>query len=96
MSCCVFLYKFKNQVLPNSCKCLLTLNINNNFNAYSLRKVSDFIIPLYRTTIREKSIKVFGPKVWDTVPNNIKIQPTELSFKLNFRYSLINKYRATN
>ena len=92
----MFMYKFKNKILPNVCECLLMLNINYNSNAYCLRNVSDFTSPLYRTNVREKCIKVCGPKFWNTVSNDIQILPTELSFKLNLRYSLIVKYNATD
>jgi len=94
-SCCMFMYKFKNKILPNVCECLLMLNMNYN-SAYCLRNVSDFTSPLHRTNVIEKYIKVCGPKFGNTVSNDIKILPTELSFKLNLRYSLIVKYSATD
>ena len=83
-------------MLPNVCECLLMLNMNYNSNTYYLRNVSDIAIPLYRTTVREKCIKVCGPKYWDTLSYDIRILTTELSFKLKLRCSLINKYNATD
>ena len=33
-SCCMFIYKFKNKMLPNVCECLFMLNINYKSNTY--------------------------------------------------------------
>ena len=88
----MFMYKFKNKLLPNVCGCLLTLNVDYSLNTYCLRNVNDFASPLHRTSIREKCIKVCGPKYWNTVPIDIKTIATEHSFKFNLRHSLIIKY----
>src|SRR5579872_3936770 len=91
---CMFMYKFKYKKLPDVCQSLLMLNIDYSSNTYRLRYASDFAIPLHRTTIREKCIKVCGPRYWDSVPDDIKTVPTELIFKCKFRCSIINNYSS--
>lgn len=91
-SICMFMYKFKYQMLPNVCQCLLMLNIEYNSSTYCLRNVGVFAIPLHRTTVRAKCIKVCGPKYWDSVSDDIKSVPTEHNFKSKLRLSIIDKY----
>ena len=41
-------------------------------DAYDTRNKSCFRVGKYRTTIRELSIVTRGPKVWDSLPDEIK------------------------
>jgi len=62
--------KFKNNLLPTSCMNYVAL-ADTNYN-YATRGKSCFKFIKYRTSIRELSIAIRGPKVWDSLPNNIK------------------------
>jgi len=61
----LFMYKCKNLLLPNSCLgyCLI-----NNRISYDMRNRQDFLTPTFRTNIREQSISVMGPRVWQLIP----------------------------
>ena len=76
-SCALFVYKYRNNYLPSICNTLLFLN-NRPANdiTYSLRLINDFNIPFARTSIRERSITVRGPKIWSNLEEDIKISPT--------------------
>ena len=51
LSCCLFIYKFKSNMLPEVCSSLLTLNTENNMK-YNLRHVHCCEIPSCRTSFR--------------------------------------------
>jgi hypothetical protein len=71
VSCSLFLYKFKLYLLPGVCSNLLIFNDNRN-DKYKLRRVYDFDIPPYRTSLREKCLKVRGPSLWRSISDYIK------------------------
>ena len=54
LSCLLFLYKYKFNLLPEVCKCLLTLNADNNVT-YNFRNVYNFFIPPHRTSYYVKN-----------------------------------------
>ena len=39
---------------------------------HDTRKQSYFVIEGCRTVVREKSLNVFGPKLWDSLPRDIQ------------------------
>jgi len=57
-------------MLPTSCMNYVALADTNCI--YATRGKSCFKLIKYRTSIRELSIAIRGPKVWDSLPNNIK------------------------
>ena len=66
----LFMFKIKCNNLPTACMSLVSLNVNES--VYSLRSASIFQIKNYRTVIRENSIAVRGPKLWDSLPLEIQ------------------------
>jgi len=91
VSCILFAYKFKYQMLPQVCNSLMMLNINVN-PRYEIRSVNDFLVQTSRTTLREKCISVRGPMYWNAVPLEIKSLSTVSNFKAKLYQYLINKY----
>ena len=71
LSCLLFLYKYKFNLLPVVCNCLLSMNTDNNV-AYNFRYVYNLLIPSHRTTLRERCLKVRGPKYWNSISNDLK------------------------
>ena len=61
LSCSLFLFKYKSNLLPAVCNCLLSMNTDNNVT-YNFRHIYNFSIPSYRTSLREKCLKIRGPK----------------------------------
>ena len=66
----LFMYKCKNALLPASC---MHYCITHVHNPYNMRSNHDFVTPLYRTNIREQSISVLGPKVWESLPIALRV-----------------------
>jgi len=91
LSCLLFLYKYKFNLLPEVCKCLLTLNADNNVT-YNFRNVYNFSIPSHRTSLREKCLKVRGPKYWNSIPDDLKSVDSIFVFKYRLRQLIIEKY----
>ena len=59
---------------------------------YNLRHVYNFTIPSYRTSLREKCLKICGPKNWHSIPDEIKVIGSLSVFKTRLRIMLIEKY----
>jgi hypothetical protein len=92
---CLYTDLYKFNLLPNVCLCLLLPNVTNS-EAYCLRNVDEFAIPLFRTSLEKKCSKVCGPKYWNSLLKEIINfgLSSEHCFQSKLRYSLINKYLA--
>ena len=66
----LFVYKFLNNCLPSICANLLCVKEISTM-PYSLRSPSCFEIPHFRTTVRERSIMISGPRIWNELPREI-------------------------
>ena len=86
---CLFIIKYLNNQLPDVCKCFLVVNNPNNA-VYDFRTISKFVIPKYRTNIREKFIKCYGPNVWNRLPENLYSVSSDLVFKSRLKYYIIH------
>ena len=69
----------------------MCLVVNNPNNAvYDFRSISKFVIPKYRTNIREKFIEFHSPNVWNRLPENLHSVSCELLFKSRLKYYIIH------
>ena len=57
----MFVYKFKNNLLPRCCMHLL--HVRGIDSQYNLRREHDFLHIAYRTLLRKKTIAVAGPEL---------------------------------
>ena len=62
----IFMFKVKHGLLPAACTHYVTVADTNNF--YDTRKKSFFKCNKFRTSIRENSLSVRGPKQWNLLP----------------------------
>jgi hypothetical protein len=67
-------------------------NDDLNPRYHNMRSIDDFKIPKFRTTLRERSIVVSGPKNWNPIPVELKAANSVVSFKFNLRHFFINAY----
>lgn len=63
-----------------------------NKNYYTRSESSNFVIPFYRTKIREVAIACIGPKTWNLLSNELKSCETVSKFKNLYKEFLLNKY----
>ena len=97
LSCLIFMYKLKHNLLPDSCNNLATIRTANLTISrhYDLRSEQEFVVPKHRTMAREKCIKIRGPKLWKKLPDEVKKQPTLPSYKKSLKQHFIKSYTDT-
>ena len=72
-----YMYSFQNQLLPN----VFNAYCSKPSHSYNTRFAkSNFVIPKHVSKLKQKSIKVIGPKVWTSIPDEAKILPFKNSF----------------
>ena len=86
---------YKYQVSKFIFKCIN--NIASNINMTDGTKINNLFIPSARTTnyYGLKQIKVNGPRIWNTLPNNIKNSSTLHAFLSKLKFHYISEYRLT-
>jgi len=89
--CIMFVYKYKFRLLPQVCNFFLTY-ANQNEQFYKFRAVDDFIIPRYRTSLRERCVTVRGPKKWNLLSADIRNCDSLLAFKSKIKQFFLEKY----
>ena len=84
----IFMFKCKHKLLPDCCLQYCPININK---PYHTRCSYYFTAPAFRTNIREQSISVLGPRLWNTLPSDL-INSNNLSHfkRLSMQYFLAN------
>ena len=85
----VFMYKYKNGLLPISCMTYCTVNLHR---VHDTRINNYYIFKQFRTTIRERSISIFGPKVWCSLPAGAQESESVEIFKHYVRRYLTSLY----
>ena len=61
-----FMFKIKHTIVPSSCLRFVTVSDSNR--SHDTRKKTYFCMIGCRTVIREHSMNIYGPKLWDTLP----------------------------
>jgi len=87
---CLFISKYLNNQLPDVCNCFLIVNNPVNAN-YNLRISNQFVIPPYRTTVREKFVRFHGPRLWSLLPDSVTTLTSEITFKSYMKRWLIQQ-----
>ena len=64
------MFKVKYHLLPLSCMRYVT--VLDSMRPHDTRKSPYFVILGCRTVIRENSVNIFGPKLWDSLPDEVK------------------------
>jgi hypothetical protein len=65
-----FMFKVKYHLLPPSCMHYVT--VSNPQRPHVTRKNPYFVLIGCRTVVRENSIHIYGPKLWDSLPRDIQ------------------------
>ncbi len=85
----LFMYKCKYALLPESCMNYCTINF---LHSYNMRNVHYFAVQPFRTSIREHSICVEGPRVWDSLPVPLQASESIETLKRNVTKHFISLY----
>jgi hypothetical protein len=85
----LFMFKHKNALLPVSCMHYCTTYVRNPYN---MRSNHDFVSPPYRTHLREQSISVSGPRLWESLPIALRLCESLNVFKRAVREHFFSMY----
>ena len=85
-----FMFKVKFNLLPLSCMRYVT--VSDSKRAHDTRQNSYFVIEGCRTVIRENSINVFGPRLWDSLPDEVNFVVNLISLKRTLLEFFCNSY----
>ena len=75
---CILTYKFLNKLLP---EWLMTFTLVSTINPVPTRQSNDLIVPRTQTYTGERSFKVRAPKLWNTLPQDVKDSSSLNTFK---------------
>jgi len=86
----LFMYKYKFNLLPQSCAELVSLTDVNYHR--TLRKNNDFVIPRFHTEWRRNNLAVAGPSLWNPLVEQIRNLPSIAAFKQAITSSMLETY----
>ena len=75
----IFMYKYKNDMLPKSFDGIFTEHKSNH--SYNTRNKCDYLLGIHRI----KNILNTGPKIWNELPKHVKCSKTIGQFKKNIK-----------
>jgi len=83
-------YKFNNRMLPSAFNDYF--NIVSKSHSHCTRSSTNLSIPFARTNIRQKTLKITGPLLYNRLSTYIKSAPSVSIFKHNLKHHLISLY----
>ena len=83
---CVYVFKILNKQLPSW---LLTLPLVTEYNNRRTRQQYDLYIPPTRTIMGDRKMSVRGPRLWNSLPEEVKNAISIKTFKTNLKKHLI-------
>ena len=87
----IFMYKFKNQLLPDNFKVFFTsVKETHNYNTRLSSRMT-YALPKTRTNYGILNIRYQGAKIWNAISDNIKLLSLK-QFKKKFKSSIIASY----
>ena len=82
-----FIFDFFQNNLP---ECFHNYLVSNcEIHSYNTRSSHDLHAPFARTDIRQSSIKYRGPKIWNSLPPQIKVPSSKQLFKTKLKQHLV-------
>ena len=87
----VFMFKVKYHLLPLSCMRYIT--VVNTQRSYITRQSTYFNMVGYRTVMRENSLSIQGPRLWNLLPKFIQDVCSLAVFKHEIVIFFINAYK---
>ena len=87
----VFIYKFKNQLLPSNFDVFFTsVKETHNYNTRLSSRMT-YALPITRTNYGIFNIRYQGAKIWNAISDNIKLLSLK-QFKKKFKSNIIASY----
>ena len=79
-------HDFHNNALPNCFNDILVKNTSNR------RSSSDLFVPFMSKSVSQHSLSFTGPKLWNSLPLNLKTLKSKKSFQKQVKSHLVSKY----
>ena len=89
LSISLFMFNAKHRKLPNH---LLNFVEVVSASRHNTRMANEFVFPFARTTIRQRSLSFCGPRIWHSLPYDIRHCPTWSTFNNSILVFLISNY----
>ena len=86
----IFMYKLSNNALSSSFNSIFTFN--KDIHRYPTRISHNFHLSNPKLSLASKSIRHYGPDIWNPLPESIKLCPSLFSFKHSMKKYLLSKY----
>ena len=84
----IYIFKCLNNEIP---AWILSLPRVGDYNTRVTRQQNNLFVPPTRTLTGEREMRVEGPKLWNSLPEEIKNSASMHSFKRNLKAHLLNK-----
>ena len=85
-----FVYLSVNNLLPSSF--INYFSLNSDIHEHFTRISKNIHLIQHRTLVREFSIKIHGPKIWNEVDFEVRNSRTIFAFKKIIKKNLLNAY----
>ena len=85
----IVMFKARTKKLPLNVQEKFSLNINAN---YSLRSVNKFKVKFVRTSLKAKTLSIYGVKIFNKIGFDINKATNLVRFKALFKKCLFEKY----
>ena len=88
----IFMYKYNTNALPTTFSNYFVQNSNNH--RYNTRSAPLYRLPLFSTVSCQKSILFQGPKLWNSIPVEIRHSASITTFKAKMRVYLAESWSS--
>ena len=88
-----FMYNYDKETLPHVFDAMFPKN--QYIHSYPTRRSNEFHLPLCRTVLAQNTFIYNGPKLWNSLTDDIKESPSLNSFKKKLKSHLLKSYNNT-
>ena len=88
-----FMQSYHNKLLPNNFDEYLIPLISNHYHSTRLATCKNLFSPRVNSSSGKCSLKFIGPKVWSSIPEDIKLSTT-FTFKWKLKKHLLHKKKS--
>ena len=86
----IFMFKFTHNLLPRSFSSYFT-SVRNT-HTYSTRSRNNLFLPFTRTSFSINNLRYYGPRLWNSIDEQLKTQSCVGRFKSTYKRVLISHY----
>ena len=86
----IFMYTYINNLLPRGFSSFFTAI--HDIHSYCTRAHRNLFLPFTRTSYSINTLRFHGPRLWNSIDESVKNQPSVGSFKNSFKQHLVSSY----